>query len=218
MTGEKITSTFPENQYKSFTGTSMAAPFATGTLALMLSYKNINKPDATIEMVLESLTASVAYKGSAASGREGDFGHIGIIDAYAAVEYLENYETKKNRLAEVSFNSGGGDGDDVSKCSNEVRLELATDGRGAETAYRLKRMSDDTVIWIEYPGSLEDNEKYSLTSCLDLDTDDCFRFDIRDTGGDGIAGEGMELYFRGHALYHGGNFGIGGSLTFGDNC
>lgn len=190
----------------------MAAPFAAGTLALLLNYKNIFKPEATIEMVLDSLKATVAWGGSAASDRDGDFSHIGIIDAYSAILYLNNYELMQSQISDSMNN------DNELECSNEVRLELATDSRGAEIAYRLRRESDKKDIWVQLPGTLKDNEKYSLSSCLDLDANDCFRFDVRDTGGDGIEGIGLDLFFRGHELYHGGNFGSGGSLTFGDNC
>lgn len=182
----------------------MAAPFVTGALALMLNYKNFFKPESTIETVLDSLKATVAWKGSTGVGiaRDGDFSQIGVIDVYSAIHYLANYEQPP-------------------KCSNEVRLEVATDSKGSEIAYRLKRMSDDTNIWVERPGSLRDNEVYTYTACLDLDGaggNDCFRFDVRDTGGDGIAGNGIDLFYRGEELYRGGNFGVGGSLTFGDNC
>ena len=188
----------------------MAAPFVTGTLALMLNYKNNFIPEATIEMVLASLKASVAWKGSAAGDRDGDFKHIGIVDAYSAIHYLDKYQTLQT--------GSSGSGNDEATCSNEVRLELVTDNKGDETAYRLRRMSNKTDIWVQLPGSLKDNEKYSLVSCLDADPNDCFRFDIRDTGGDGITGNGIDLLFRGQELYNGGNFGSGGSLQFGDNC
>jgi hypothetical protein len=191
----------------------MAAPFVTGTLALMLSYRSIFKPEATIEMVLDSLKASVAWRGSTVSNRDGDFSQIGVVDAYSAMHYLENFEMMQSQISEILYND-----EQEAKCTNEVRLELATDSKGSETAYRLKRLSDNSNIWIEHPGSLRDNEKYTFTYCLDLDAGDCFRFDVRDTGGDGIAGVGIDLYFRGQELYQGGNFGVGGSLTFGDNC
>ncbi|MGK3760569.1 MAG: hypothetical protein ACI8RD_012886, partial [Bacillariaceae sp.] len=106
------------------------------------------------------------------------------------------------------------------RCANEVRLEISTDSKGYEIYYRLKRLSDDQIIWMTRPNTLGSNSNYSETSCLEI-ANDCYQFDIRDKGGDGIAetdGGGIELFYDGQELYRGGNFARGGMLEFGSGC
>jgi hypothetical protein len=207
MVGVDILSTFGGNKYRSFSGTSMAAPYATGVMALMLNYINKFKPDVSARDIFDILRATAVSEDDTTSSRGRNFGHLGVIDAYAAVEALAN------GLDNGQFSIK----EDPSHCISEVRLELSTDDKGFETAYRLKRLSDGELIWMKPPNSLDSNSRYSEVICLDV-TDACYRFDIRDMGSDGIKGSGIKLYFRGHELYHGGSFGKGGMLKFGDNC
>src|SRR5262249_15420115 len=75
--GEGIVSTLPGNQYGTMSGTSMAAPEVTGTLALIWS-KN---PTWTYTQVINRMLATV-HKDSALSGKVAT---AGIVDAAAAV-------------------------------------------------------------------------------------------------------------------------------------
>jgi hypothetical protein len=185
----------------------MAAPHATGVMALMLNYIKRHKPDFSVRDVIDILRATAVSEDDTTSSRGRGFGHVGVIDAYAAVEVLANGLQEGQLSIE----------NDPAHCMSEVRLELSTDDKGFETAYRLKRLSDGESIWMESPNSLESNSRYTEVTCLDV-TDACYRFDIRDMGSDGIEGSGVKLYFRGHELYHGGSFGKGGMLKFGDGC
>lgn len=205
LVGVAILSTFVGDEYRSFSGTSMAAPHATGVVALMLSYMKTHSPDASFRDIFDIIRATAVSDIDTTSSRGGNFGHIGVIDAYAAVEALAK------GLDEGITN------DDPTHCTSEVRLEVSTDDKGFETAYRLKRLSDGREIWMKPPNSLESNSVYSEVTCLDV-TDACYRFDIRDMGRDGIQGSGIKLYYNGHELFHGGSFGGGGMLKFGDNC
>jgi hypothetical protein len=185
----------------------MAAPHVTGVVALMLSYIESFNPDASHRDIFDILRATARSDGDTTSSRGGQFGHVGVVDAFAAMEVLANGLQDQITL-EV---------DDPTHCKAEVRLELSTDDKGFETAYRLKQIPDGPTIWTEAPNTLESNSRYSETTCLEV-TDACYRFDVRDMGNDGIQGTGIKLYFNGHELYHGGSFGGGGMLKFGDGC
>ena len=89
--GVDITSSVPGGGYEAWSGTSMATPHVSGTVALILSalgWTNWNVPD-TPEKVYEALKATAVDLGP--QGQDTEYGW-GRIDAYQAVEYaLENY-------------------------------------------------------------------------------------------------------------------------------
>mmetsp|Transcript_312 Transcript_312/g.757 ORF Transcript_312/g.757 Transcript_312/m.757 type:complete len:736 (+) Transcript_312:192-2399(+) len=213
--GVNILSTFKENLYATYSGTSMAAPHATGTLALMLSYINKNQIDINRQDTLHTLklsTSPVAISRAEEVSNEDDSSHkIGLVDAYTAIEYLENFTTGAIGRANIAPLDESSNRD----CENEVHLNVVTDSKGGEIFYRLMRLSDNDVIWFVGPNDLENDSTYSEEACFD-GPEDCYQFDIRDKGGDGISnGGGIEINYNGHRLYKGGNFGRGGVLKFG---
>jgi hypothetical protein len=101
--GVNIISTFPNNSYGVFTGTSMASPTLTGTLALLYErYRQLNggaDPSA-------ALIKAIACNGATDLGNPGPdytFG-FGMLNARTAVETIENHQYFSG-----SLNNGGND-------------------------------------------------------------------------------------------------------------
>ena len=222
--GVEILSTFKENVYATFSGTSMAAPHVTGALALMLSYIRENEMDISTQEIDYAIKRTVASidttknaRTASSNDKSDDSNTMGVIDVLAAIEYLESYanESYENATAGRSPLVATKD-PSANMCQNEVYFDITTDSKGYESYYRLMRVSDNEIIWMQGPNTLESNSHYSEHSCLG-DPEDCYQFDIRDNGNDGISeGDGIEIIYNGHTLYTGSNFGRGGMLRFGD--
>jgi serine protease AprX len=80
--GVDIESTYPGGSYEIESGTSMSAPFVTGTVALMLEKNPALKPS-EIKQTLESTAVDLGP-----AGKDNDYGS-GRIDAYEAVFYRD---------------------------------------------------------------------------------------------------------------------------------
>ncbi len=79
--GVDVRSCFPNGGYISMSGTSMAAPFVAGAIAILRQVKQ----DATVEEIKEALMYSAADLGD--EGPDYDYGY-GLIDIPSAIEYL----------------------------------------------------------------------------------------------------------------------------------
>jgi len=79
--GVSIRSSYRGGTYKLMSGTSMAAPFVAGCVALMREYN----PDATVEEIKSALIQSAGDLG--VSGKDNDYGW-GFINVTRALEYL----------------------------------------------------------------------------------------------------------------------------------
>ncbi len=197
----------------------MAAPHATGALALMLNYINQRRINISVEEIFQILKHTVSSNetaqdaGPEASNDNGETPPpMGVIDVFASIQYLESYQNGANGRAPLIPQKGAS----PLNCENEVRLEITTDSMGGDIFYRLMRVSDREVIWMQSPNVLQNFCTYSEKSCFE-GPETCYQFDIRDRGGDGISeGGGIEIIYNGHSLYKGGNFGRGGMLRFGD--
>lgn len=166
----------------------MAVPHVVGTLALMKSFA----PKATADELLYALTHSTQPLATKI--------YLGLVDAFAAVQMLE---------------AGVNISDATSAPCLEVQLSIETDQWGEETAYRLRRISDDSVLWKGI--GLESYMEYMESTCVN--PNDCYEFIIRDSYGDGIVEPGrIKLMYGGQVELDYGGFGRGGKLLFGDAC
>lgn len=211
--GVNILSTFKDNVYATFSGTSMAAPHATGALALMLSYIKGSQIDINRQDVFNVLKYNVASAQNSTSDDSDDdatdeSSNMGVIDVFASIEFLES---SKDEIIPLIHEK------DPFACDVEILFDIQTDSRARETFYRLMSLSSDgnEIIWMQGPNHLENNAKYSERACFQ-GPEGCYQFDIRDRGSDGISeGGGIKLVYNGHTLYDGGNFGRGGMLRMG---
>ena len=186
-------STWNNGHYVSLSGTSFACPHVTGVAALLLSHQ----PGLSANQLLTILKNSVRPLAASLFIQQGADTTIGIVDALAAIQLLNN----KNLLS-------------TSNTCVPCSLKIVTDQYGIETSYLLKRNDNQDVIWTGQ--NLSSNQTYMDNACLEPSL--CYRFEIYDTYGDGIRGEGIELTYNGQILYKGGSFEHGGFTQFGDGC
>ena len=93
--GEDIHSTFPNNEYESISGTSMAAPVVSGVAALLMAYyPNLTAADVK-RIILQTARrySDVPVVVPGGAGQKAPFGTLsatgGIVDAHAAVQMAE---------------------------------------------------------------------------------------------------------------------------------
>ncbi|MEZ5358318.1 MAG: S8 family serine peptidase [Candidatus Zixiibacteriota bacterium] len=98
--GVQIFSSYKDGGYKLMSGTSMAAPFISGLVALMRQYN----PDATVEQIKNALISAAADLGP--TGEDNAYGH-GIVDASRVLEFLPAPTTPQAYVS--SFQVSGGD-------------------------------------------------------------------------------------------------------------
>lgn len=125
--GVKILSTVPDGKYAYMTGTSMAAPFVSGTAALLLAVE----PDLSVKEVTDRLLITATDLGK--KGRDESYGY-GLVNAYQALAY-EPPPQKPSRLS-----------------ANVSRLSLRPQGTAALTvtatyADKSKQDVTDDVSW-----------------------------------------------------------------------
>ncbi|MCX7746913.1 MAG: S8 family serine peptidase [Clostridia bacterium] len=84
--GENIVSIMPDNNYDISSGTSIAAPFVTGTAALIKSCKYNISPKEMCAVIKQNVKLIKSLQGKVSTG--------GIVDAYAAVKSVSTKEKK----------------------------------------------------------------------------------------------------------------------------
>jgi len=208
--GSSILSTYSDS-YASISGTSMSCPHVSGVVALMLSAN----PSATPSEIFAALETTSENPNT--SGRDDDFGH-GIVNALAAVEEIMGISGGDGSGADNEDNTGNtDDGSDSNSNSSsnsnnenttsgcvELVITLRTDRFGSDTSHWLQEGND----FIFYENSFSSFQTYQETACIDPTV--CSQYNIRDSFGDGISGEGVEIKYGGEVVYQGGDFGIGG--------
>jgi uncharacterized repeat protein (TIGR02543 family) len=108
--GASIYSTVPGG-YATKTGTSMAAPYICGVIALLWS----SYPDLTAGQIKDLLYSTATDKGD--EGRDDYYGH-GLVNAEAALQEANDWYDQEQTSYLVNFNSKGG-----SEVSSTIRLE-----------------------------------------------------------------------------------------------
>jgi len=206
--GSSILSTWGNGGYAAVSGTSMACPHVSGVVALMLSAN----PSATPAQIFAALEASSENPNT--EGRDNDMGH-GIVNALAAVEEILDLSDSNNNESTGSDNSNNSSGNsgNASDSNNtggngsdcvELVITLRTDRYGSDTSHWLQEGNQ----YIFYDNSFASFTTYQETACIDPLV--CSEYNIRDSFGDGISGEGLSIKYGGEVVYQGGNFGVGG--------
>jgi len=207
--GSSILSTWENGGYATVSGTSMACPHVSGVVALMLSAN----PSATPAEIFAALESSSENPNT--NGRDNDMGH-GIVNALAAVEEILNIKGNNgnggntgnnNGSSNNSNNSGSNGNNNVGSNDSgcvELVITLRTDRYGSDTYHWLQEGNR----YIFYDNNFASFQTYQETACINPLV--CSEYNIRDSFGDGISGEGVEIKYDGEVVYQGGDFGIGG--------
>lgn len=208
--GSSILSTWKNGSYATISGTSMSCPHVAGVIALMLSAN----PSATPSQVFAALENSSENPNT--TGRDDDMGY-GIVNALAAVDEISKYsggDDNQNASNNKNSNSSDGNTGNIVSDSNgagnnesdcvELVITLRTDRYGSDTSHWLQEGTE----YLFYDNTFASFQTYQETACIDPKK--CSEYNIRDSFGDGIGGEGVEIKYDGEVVYQGGEFGIGG--------
>ncbi len=196
----------------------MACPHVSGVVALMLS-ANPSATPAEIFAALESSSENPNTK-----GRDDDMGH-GIVNALAAVEeILSSSDSSSNGNGNGNGNTGSNNNNSGDSGSGSGNNNAGNNNAGNNNdsscveiviTLRTDRYASDTYHWLQegnkyifYENNFASFQTYQETACIDPLV--CSEYNIRDSFGDGISGEGVEIKYGGEVVYQGGDFGIGG--------
>lgn len=212
--GESILSTWENGSYATVSGTSMACPHVSGVVALMLS----SNPSATTAQIFSALASSSENPNT--TGSDSNIGH-GVVNALAAVEAISSYSNNNGTPNEGS-NDIEDDIDDSSENNDSGSNGIDSNCVELVITLRTDRYASDISHWLQsgteylfYQNDFDSFETYRQTACVDPLV--CTTYNIRDSFGDGISGEGTEIKYGGIVEYSGGNFGVGGIKEIG-NC
>jgi subtilisin family serine protease len=97
--GVKIHSCYKDGEYRLMSGTSMAAPFVAGAVAILRQYN----PDATVEEIKQALLESCSDLGP--SGEDNSYGR-GLINIKRALEILPQPDMPNLYLTDFYFDGG----------------------------------------------------------------------------------------------------------------
>ena len=96
--GVDIATTYPENRYVYYSGTSFSSPLTAGIAALMVAAN----PSITVSEIENGLFSTSTDIGAA--GDDNVFGH-GLVNAQAAVNYAKNLSSQIAPIADISASS-----------------------------------------------------------------------------------------------------------------
>ncbi|MCK4427043.1 MAG: S8 family serine peptidase [candidate division Zixibacteria bacterium] len=156
--GVKVLSCYPDGQYRLMTGTSMAAPFVAGAVAILRQYN----PDATVDEVKGALLESASDLGP--PGEDNSYGW-GLINIKRALELLPKPNFPNLYLKD--FLIQGGDflhpGDHA-----DIIVNLKNTGRDVRDVFAILSTSDSlTQITLDsvFFGEIAKGEEVSNVSC-----------------------------------------------------
>ena len=112
--GVSIRTTYPDNRYVNYSGTSFSSPIAAGVAALMVSAN----PNITVDEIEAGLFSTAVDIGAA--GDDNVFGH-GLVDAAAAVAYAQNIGSSSAPVAQIN----------ASAVSVPYNTQITFDGSGS---------------------------------------------------------------------------------------
>jgi len=133
--GVSIYSCYKDGEYRTMSGTSMAAPFVSAAVAILRQHN----PDATVEEIKQALLESCADLGP--EGEDNSYGH-GLINIKRALEILPKPDLPNLYLTDF-YVTGGVDprpGDQIG-----LVVELKNTGLDADGVYALLSTSDSLV-------------------------------------------------------------------------
>ena len=175
--GVSIYSSHKDGSYKVMSGTSMAAPFIAGLVALIRQYN----PNATVEEIKYALIASATDLGLA--GEDNSYGH-GLVDASRLLDYISAPTRPPIQVYSHLISSGG---DKYADPGEMAQLTL--------TLCDPTAMTDSVNVWLEsesdwlsiIPDTIMFHFAGSSSYALSLDP---FNFQVSP---DAISGQPVEL-------------------------
>ena len=133
--GVGIYSCYKNGEYRLMSGTSMAAPFVSGAVAILRQYN----PEATVEEIKDALLESCTDLGPA--GEDNDYGR-GIINIKRALEILPPPQSPNLYL--INFYTNGANTPQPGDLSNLV-VEMKNSGNNVDGVYALLSTADSLV-------------------------------------------------------------------------
>ena len=155
--GVKIYSCYKDGEYRLMSGTSMAAPFVAGVVAILRQYN----PDATVEEIKQALLESCTDLGPA--GEDNDYGR-GLINIKRALEILPEPDMPNLYLTDFYV-----DGGNLPQPGDQINLvvELKNTGEDIDGIFTILSTTDSLVQIISdsfYLGNVDKGEEVSNLS------------------------------------------------------
>ena len=164
--GVKVLSCYPDNKYRLMSGTSMAAPFVAGAVAILRQYN----PDATVDEIKWALLESASDLGP--PGEDNSYG-MGLINVKRALELLPKPNSPNLYLMDFLIEGGNllQPGDHAS-----IIVNLKNTGRDVQNVFTILSSPDSLTqitldsVWF---GEISKGEEVSNVGCpFEVDFDE----------------------------------------------